>query len=387
MSATGERVWHYQFVHHGVWDYDLPAAPTLVDITVEGHPIKAVAQVTKQGFVYVFDRVTGEPVWEIEERPVPASTVPGERLSPTQPFPTRPPPFEQQGITLDDLIDFTPELRSEAEAILNESDYGGLFHPPSLRGTIQMPGWTGGASWQGAAFDPDTGYYYVPSRTAPIHVRLVDADPNESDFRYVRDRSRPVQGPQRLPLTKPPYARVTAYDLNRGEIVWMAPHGDGLRQRVIDMGLPDPGPLGGGTWTGPLLTKTLLFVGHGGRAIDGQPPVLRAFDRASGDVVHVVELPENPNGTPMTYIADGQQLFLWPVAPVSSRVLSHWHCRRKTTPKASVVSSTNLYIRPTLRPGQRRCSSLVYAQYARSSRLAGRAHHRSRCTDLLNSPH
>ena len=284
-AATGERVWHYQFVHHGVWDYDLPAAPTLVDITVDGRPIKAVAQVTKQGFVYVFDRVTGEPVWEIEERPVPASTVPGERLSPTQPFPTKPPPFEQQGITLDDLIDFTPELRSEAEAILSESDYGGLFHPPSLRGTIQMPGWTGGASWQGAAFDPDTGYYYVPSRTAPIHVRLVDADPDESDFRYVRDRSRPVQGPQRLPLTKPPYARVTAYDLNRGEIVWMVPHGDGLRQRVIDMGLPDPGPLGGGTWTGPLLTKTLLLVGHGGRAIDGQPPVLRAFDKATGDVV------------------------------------------------------------------------------------------------------
>ena len=138
-AATGTRVWHYQLVHHGVWDYDLPAAPTLVDITVGGRPIRAVAQVTKQGFVYVFDRVTGEPVWPIEERPVPSSMMPGEQLSPTQPFPTKPPPFERQGLSVDDLIDFSPELRREAEEIIAEFDHGPLFQPPSERGTINLP--------------------------------------------------------------------------------------------------------------------------------------------------------------------------------------------------------------------------------------------------------
>ena len=309
-AVTGERVWHYQLVHHGLWDYDIPAAPTLVDITVDGRPIKAVAQVTKQGFVYVFDRVTGEPVWPVEERPVPPSTVPGERVSPTQPFPTKPPAFERQGVTIDDLIDFTPELRAEAEAIVSELDYGPLFSPPSERGTINLPGWFGGANWQGAAFDPQTGYLYVPSRTGPIVVQVLEADPESSDFRYRRGGERSAAGPQGLPLFKPPYARVTAYDLNSGERAWMVPHGNGIRQQLIDLGIPDPGPVGGGGYTGPLLTPNLLFLGHGGGRGTGEPPVLRAFDKGNGTVVYETELPVTPSGTPMTYMAEGRQFIV-----------------------------------------------------------------------------
>ncbi len=304
---TGERVWHFQFVHHGVWDYDIPAAPTLLDLTVDGRPIKAVAQVTKQGFVYVFDRVTGEPVWPIEERPVPASKIPGEKLSPTQPFPTTPAPYERQGLSTADLIDFTPELRAEAETLLEAYEYGGLFHPPSEKGTINMPGWGGGANWQGAAADPETGHIYIPSRAGMMRVGLVRPNPDESDFRYMRGGGGSVRGPRGLRLIKPPYARITAIDLNSGEHVWMIPHGNGIRQRLIDMGIADPGPLGGGSFTGPVLTKTLLFIGHGGNRDAGEPPVLRAIDKATGEVIHAVELPAAPTGTPMTYMADGRQ--------------------------------------------------------------------------------
>ena len=305
-AATGERVWHFQMVHHGLWDYDLPAAPTLVDITVDGRDIKAVAQVSKQGFTYVFDRVTGEPVWPIEERPVAPSSVPGERASPTQPFPTKPPAFERQGISVDDLIDFTPALRAEAEEILAQHEYGGLFHPPSEKGTIQMPGWGGGANWYGAGFDPDTGYLYVPSRTNPISVRLDKADPERSDFNYRRGRSG-LRGPQGLPLVKPPYSRLTAIDLSTGEHAWQVTLGDGPRQRLIEMGVSDPGPLGGGAYTGPLVTKTLLFLGLGGGRLSAQGPVLNAFVKATGAIVHAVDLPATLSGSPMTYMAGGTQ--------------------------------------------------------------------------------
>lgn len=310
-AATGRRVWHFQLVHHGLWDYDLPAAPTLLDINVGGRAIRAVAQVTKQGFVYVFDRVTGEPVWPIEERPVPQSTVPGERTSPTQPFPTRPAPFEWQGITSDDLIDFTPELRAEAEAILEDVDHGPLFQPPSERGTLQLPGWYGGADWQGAAVDPSTGILYVPSRTSPIFVRLVPADPERSDFRYVRGSGGSAAGPRGLPLVKPPYMRLTAIDLNTGDHVWQVPLGDGIRQALIDLGIPDPGPVGGGDFTGPLLTETLLFIGHTG-ARDGTEggPALLALDPATGRVTRAIDLPAPATGTPMTYLADGRQFIV-----------------------------------------------------------------------------
>ncbi|MCH1600256.1 MAG: pyrroloquinoline quinone-dependent dehydrogenase [Pseudomonadales bacterium] len=302
-AETGERVWHFQTVHHGLWDYDLPAAPTLIDINVDGRPIKAVAQISKQGFTYVFDRITGEPVWPIEERPVPPSSMPGEVASPTQPFPTKPAAFEPQGISDETLIDFTPELRQEALQIIEEFDYGPLFTPPTLRGTIQFPGWGGGGEWHGAAFDPDTGLYYIPSASVPIVVQLREARRQRAELGYVRGGAMSVSGPQGLPLTKPPYSRITAIDMNSGEHEWIVPHGEGNRQQIIDMGILDPGPVGSTSRTGPVLTKTLLFMAQS----DGGRNLLRAFDKASGAVVHEAELPLPPAGTPMTYMVGAKQ--------------------------------------------------------------------------------
>lgn len=310
-AETGRRVWHFQFVHHGVWDYDLPAAPNLVDLEIDGRDIPGVVQVTKQGFAFVFDRRTGEPVWPIEERPVPASGVPGERLSPTQPFPTRPPAFDRQGVRTEDLIDFTPALRAEAERILSEVDHGDLYHPPSERGTLNLPGWLGGADWEGAAIDPEARILYVPSRTMPIRVQLVRPDSTRSDFRYARGGAQSLPGPQGLPLFKPPYARLTAIDLDVGEILWQVPVGDGPRQRLIEMGVADPGPLGGGAFTGPLLTETLLFIGHTGArdgADDAASGAFLVYDKETGERLATIELPSGPTGTPMTYQGtDGEQ--------------------------------------------------------------------------------
>lgn len=312
-ATTGKRVWHFQTVHHGVWDYDLPAAPVLFDLKRDGKVFKGVAQITKTGFTFVFDRVTGKPVWPIEERPVPPSKVPGEKLSPTQPFPTKPAPFDRQGATEDNLIDFTPELREEAKRILEQYDHGPLFTPPSERGTINLPGWGGGGNWWGAAFDPDTGLFYVPSATSPIVVKLVKPDPARSNFNYIRGGAAlggTLAGPKGLPLFKPPYGRITAIDLNSGEHAWMVPIGDGPRQRVMELTGKDPGPLGAGGG-GPLLTKTLLFVaqgeaGRGGR-IGGGANVMRAYDKATGKVVAEIILPGRPSATPMTYQWEGKQ--------------------------------------------------------------------------------
>ena len=308
-SATGEVIWHFQAVKHGLWDYDFPAAPNLVDITVDGRDIKAVAQVSKQGFVYVFDRLTGEPVWPIEDRPVPQSRVPGERTSPTQPFPTKPAPFEPQGISDATLIDFTPELRAQALDLISGVDYGPLFTPPSERGVIIFPGYSGGATWTGAATDPESGIMYVPSFSAPRFVRLRRPEADESDFGYIRDRSFNIDGPRGLPLTKPPYARITAIDLNTGEHRWMVPHGDGIRQRLIDMGLDDPGPVGSFGRNGPLLTRSLLFVAQ----LDGARPLFRSYDKLTGAVVSELALPLPPMGTPMSYMVDGKQYIVMAV--------------------------------------------------------------------------
>ncbi|HWW51899.1 MAG TPA: PQQ-binding-like beta-propeller repeat protein, partial [Verrucomicrobiae bacterium] len=182
-ALTGKRLWHFQMVHHGLWDYDLPSAPNLIDIRVNGQDVKAVAQVSKQGFCYVFDRVTGKPIWPIEERPVPQSTVPGERTSPTQPFPTKPAPFDRQGVTENDVIEFTPELRKQALAILEKYNYGPLLTPPSLqKPTIEMPGIAGGASWSGAAFDHETGILYVSSVTLPYACKLSKSSVPNIDY-------------------------------------------------------------------------------------------------------------------------------------------------------------------------------------------------------------
>lgn len=221
---TGKRVWHFQMAHHGLWDYDLPSAPNLIGVRVNGKPVKAVPQVSKQGFVYAFDRVTGKPIWPIEERPVPKSTASGERSSPTQPFPTKPAPFDRQGVTQDDVLDFTPELRKQALAVLEKYRYGPLFTPPSLeKPTIEMPGIAGGASWSGATFDPETGILYVSSITQPYAVTLSKS--TVPDLGYV-GRVVPVETMEGIPLWKPPYGRVTAIDLNTGEHRWMAPLGD-----------------------------------------------------------------------------------------------------------------------------------------------------------------
>ena len=338
-ARTGERVWHYQLVHHDLWDYDLASAPVLGDITVAGKKIKAVMQITKHGFLFVFDRVTGEPVWPIEERPVPASTTPGERAWPTQPFPTKPAPFDRQGLTVDDLIDFTPELRAEALEIVKPYVLGPLFTPPSVaaeghtQGTLTLPSGTGGGNWNGGAFDPETGIFYVASHTYPwIHdlIRpppLVEAttpyihgpaaespsgvaDPFASPWIDCCDQYF-LYGPDGLPLVKPPYGRVTAIDLNTGEHVWMAPNGDGPRNhpRLRHLNLP---PLGQQGRPAPLLTKTLLFIGEGDPIIVATPKggggnKFRAYDKATGDVLWQTELAAGTTGAPMSYLWNGKQ--------------------------------------------------------------------------------
>jgi quinoprotein glucose dehydrogenase len=278
-----------------------------MNIVVNNKPIKAVAQVSKQGFVYVFDRVTGEPVWPIHETPVPQSTVPGERSSPTQPIPSKPAPFERQGMNENQLIDFSPELFNAAKAIMNRFQTGPLYTPPSLQGTLNLPGWAGGANWTGAAFDPQLRILYIPSQANPIAVKLKPGNPDETNFNYVRSRSvNSVRGPKGLPLIKPPYARVTAIDMATGDHLWMTVNGNGPRQKIIDMGLPDPGPLGAAWSGGPVLTKSLLLVSQA----DGQRNVLRAFDKQDGRIIAEIDLPARPWGTPMSYMQDGKQFIV-----------------------------------------------------------------------------
>lgn len=306
-AKTGRRRWHYQFVHHDIWDFDLPCAPNLVDIRVGGRRIKAVAQVTKHGFTFVFDRVTGRPVWPIEEKPVAPSTLAGEKLSPTQPFPSKPPPFEPQGMTEDMLIDWTPELRAEASKILAEYKWGPLFTPFSETLTIQRPAWVGGANWGGAAVDPETGVLYVPS-TSSIGALALAADGKRigtGETEEIAGSARAVTGPRGLPLVKPPYGRITAIDLNRGEILWMKPNGPGASESPAFKGL-NTGWVGSMGRTGPLLTKTLLFLGEGPHDVNTRR-VLRAWDKATGAVVAELPLPGATLGPPMTYLANGKQ--------------------------------------------------------------------------------
>ena len=334
-ARTGERIWHFQAVHHGVWDYDFPAAPNLVDITVDGRDIKAIAIVSKQGFTYVFDRVTGEPVWPIEERSVPEGNVPGEWYSPTQPFPTKPPPFEQQGVTVDDLIDFTPALRREAEEILAGYVSGRLFTPPTLiderpggtRGTVQAPGLVGGADWSGAALDPESGTLYVPTVRTPVVVGLTRSEHPRSNVAFVMQSIDIAEGPQGLPLLKPPYGSLVAIDLNAGEILWRVANGDGPRDHpaLRDLDLP---PLGQAGRVSPLVTSTLVFLGEG---VDRGMPVLpedvggklfKAYDKATGAVVAEVELPGGVSGAPISYMANGRQYIVMPIA--WSDMTSEW---------------------------------------------------------------
>ena len=316
---TGARVWGFQTVHHDLFDYDNPAAPILVDITVDGRKIQALAQVTKQGFVFVLDRVTGKPVWPIEERPVPASTVPGEVAARTQPYPTKPPPYERQGLTADDLIDFTPALRAEALEIVKRYLIGPQFTPPSVidkapggkLGTIQLAGASGGANWNGGAFDPDTGILYVPSRTVAFVADLFAPDPARSDLRYRAGMREIMNGPQGLPLMKPPYGRITAFDLNRGDQAWMVPNGDGPRNHPALAALKLP-PLGDATPSAVIATKTLLFVTEADKSTPRSPANVggtkfKALDKATGATIWSIDLGVGQNNTPMTFMHDGKQ--------------------------------------------------------------------------------
>lgn len=301
-AKTGERVWHFQTIRHDVWDWDLPAAPNLIDIEVEGRKIPALVQVTKTGFLYVFDRRTGEPVWPIEDRPVPSSEF--ESVAETQPFPTKPPPFEMQGISEDALIDFTPELRAQALAAVKPYRLGPLFTPPSKQGTIQVPGWGGGANWGGAGYDPETGYLFLSSRRQYIVVGMQPVeDPATRGYEY--EHKFYQVGIGGLPVVKPPYGTLTAYDMNRGEIAWQTPHGSGPRERGAFKGLGLP-PLGNPNAAGVLVTRTLLFAGD--RGDRSEPAYIRAYDKATGETLWEHELPgRHHNAPPITYLANGEQ--------------------------------------------------------------------------------
>ena len=312
---TGRRIWHYQLVHHGIWDYDPPAPPILIDITVAGKPIKAVVQVTKQAFAFVLDRISGEPVWPIEERPVPQSDVPGERTSPTQPFPTRPAPFDRQGVTLEDLIDFTPKLHAEAVEIVSQYRIGPLFTPPSraenpegTQGTLQLPSPAGGANWHGGAIDVETGILYVTSATEP-RIRGLFSDSRLSNMNFV-DRLYRLEGPQGLPLIKPPWGRISAIDLNTGDHLWMVPNGD-TPEEVVNhpalegIAIPKTGKYVRG---GTLVTKSLLFAAAAWQ-LTGEP-ILRAYDKQTGEVIAAIELPAIATGVPMTFMLNDKQFIV-----------------------------------------------------------------------------
>ena len=328
-AATGERRWHFQMIHHGLWDYDPPAAPNLIDITVEGRQIKALAQITKQGFVYTFDRETGEPVWVIEEREVPQlPLIPGERLSPTQPFPTKPPAFERQGLSTEDLVDFTPAIHAEAVEILDNYTYGPLFTPPSVsvpggnRGTILRPSAGGGANWMGAAVDPESAVIYIPSSDSISVPVVVETDPEESSLRYRRISYGGTRGPRGLPLLKPPYSTITAIDMNRGEILWQVPNGDrapNVENNPALEGIDLP-PLGGGG-RHPIVA-TPNFLVHAQNYQDGS--LLVARDKATGEELGSIEIPARAIAAPIMYQAAGNQYLVIAVLTEPAPQLIAW---------------------------------------------------------------
>ena len=331
---TGARKWHYQLVHHGIWDHDIPCAPILMDLVVDGKPVKAVAQPTKQNWLYVFDRATGKPIWPIEERPVEKGDVPGEWYAPTQPFVTKPPAYERQGATIDDLIDFTPELRAEAVKVASLYKMGPIFTPPVVskwegpRGTLAIPAVTGGANWQGGSFDPETKRFYIFTNVSMVSIALTSPEEGRSDMLYVggtaRNPNPPAPGAgaaggggggglnvRGLPLIKPPYGTITAIDMNKGEQLWRIAHGDtpdnvANHPALKGLTIPRTGRQGR---IGVLTTKTLLIAGEGGfnTTPDGRGAYLRAYDKATGADVGRIFMPAPQTGSPMTYMLNGTQ--------------------------------------------------------------------------------
>jgi quinoprotein glucose dehydrogenase len=312
-ANTGERKWHYQLVHHGLWDYDPPSPPNLVTIQVAGRKIDAVVQLTKMGFVYVFDRVSGKPVWPIEERAVPSSDVPGEHAWPTQPFPTRPPAISPQGVSLDDAFDLTPELKAEAQAEMKKYRMGPLFTPPSLQGTIMRPGVIGGANWGGGAFDPETGILYVKTTNSPAIARLIKPDKtsnipfaSEVQADYIMAGENNTTFHDGIPLLKPPYGQLTAVNLNTGDIAWQVPFGDDARLRAHPAlrGAKLPAKLGAAGVQGAMVTKGgIVFAGGGDAAF-------HAIDKKSGEELWSHPFSARTTGTPMTYSTSSGRQFV-----------------------------------------------------------------------------
>ncbi len=311
-ATTGERKWSFQMVHHGLWDFDNPAAPNLVTITVDGQRIDAVAQVTKQAFTYVFDRVTGTPVWPIVERPVPTdSDVPREKVWPTQPFPSKPPPFARQGVSLDDANDLTPQIKALAEAELKKYRLGPLFTPPTLRGTLQLPGNEGGANWGGAMWDAQTARLYVRSKDVPRNTRVVASDGTDKYIDHGYSGHLPFDNPSSalgpIPLIKPPYAHLTAIDLNKGEILWQVPVGEGgraIRSHPLLEGVKLPERLGSPTNGGGIVTAGgLIFIGGG-------DSYLYAFDKTNGRELWRGALPYANGENVMTYRSPAGRQFV-----------------------------------------------------------------------------
>lgn len=325
-GETGEMIWYQQLVHHDIWDYDMPPHPILMDINVNGQEVKAVIQLSKQAFAYVYDRMTGEPVWPIEELPVGSSDVPGEWTSPTQPFPTKPPPYDVQGVSVDDLIDFTPELRSAAMQAIQQFRIGPLYTPVSLgnatdgtRGTIMLPGFGGGANWEGGAADPEMDYVFVGSGTNPSLVALAPPAPGTTNAALNMGGGLPLPRIEGLPLLKPPYGRITAINMSSGEIAWQIPNGDtpeAIANNPALEGLDIP-PTGISARAGLLVTRTLLFAGEG----SGGRPIFRAYDKVTGAEIWRTEIPVGPQQSlPMTYMHEGRQYIAFFSGNTSERI-------------------------------------------------------------------
>jgi quinoprotein glucose dehydrogenase len=319
---TGKPVWHFQHVHHDIWDRDTPSAPILVDLRVNNIPIKAVVLLTKQAFAFVFDRTNGKPVWPIEERPVPKSDVPGEETSPTQPYPSKPPAFDLQGFSKDDLIDFTPALREQAIAAVQGFRLGPLFTPASLasapdgtRGTLMVPQFNGGANWEGGAADPETGFVYVGTARNFSTIALAPAN-GQVTADYTGSAAGP-RGPNGLPLLKPPYGQIVAYDMNKGEIAWSIANGDtppNIKDNDALKGINIP-RTGSVSHAGMLVTKTLLFAGEGLTGL----PFFRAHDKKTGEILWETRIPTGgpQSGLPMTYMLNGRQYIVFAASGVN----------------------------------------------------------------------